>query len=351
MNTSGTVVYLNGTKLTDVSLTTATKIGSYGFDNYSSLSSISLGDSVVSTGVYALRHCTSLSSISIGKGLASVGHYALTQNTSLATITVDSGNTHYKTINGALMSYDGTVLMVYPAGASATSYAVPSGCTTVNLYAFYSSTVLKTITFPSTVTSIGESALMESGIESVEFPGSSVLGPNCCYGCASLTTAVLDSGITTTPDRCFYNCVKLTSVTLPETITILGYSLFGGCTGLQSITLPSAVTTLSQTFKGCTGLSSVSLPSSLTRLQYSALSGCSSLKSITIPSGVTAIASSAFLDTSLTTLTMLPSTPPSLASGVFNIAPTSIVVPAGTLAAYQAATNWSAYASNMKEAS
>ena len=66
--------------------------------------------------------------------------------------------------------------------------------------------------------------------------------------------------------------------------------------------------------------------------------------SITLPSGVTSIATSAFYGCSaLMKLTVLASTPPTLGTGVLVGVPAtcSIRVPAGSVAAYQAAPNWS----------
>lgn len=54
----------------------------------------------------------------------------------------------------------------------------------------------------------------------------------------------------------------------------------------------------------------------------------------------------------LSNITLLPTTPPTLGSGVFTSISSSavITVPKGSLNAYQTATNWSTYADKMVEA-
>ena len=82
-------------------------------------------------------------------------------------------------------------------------------------------------------------------------------------------------------------------------------------------------------------------------LSYTANSGTTypaNVTSITLPSGVTSIGTSAFYDCSaLMKLTVLASTPPTLNSNSLSNVPAtcSIRVPAGSVAAYKAAPNWS----------
>lgn len=91
-----------------------------------------------------------------------------------------------------------------------------------------------------------------------------------------------------------------------------------------------------------------------TKIRNFAFCYCSSLASITIPNSVTSIGSPALRigsSTNKATITMLPTTPPTIQSSTFYASYLEkIIVPAGTGATYKAATNWSNFADYIEEA-
>ena len=88
--------------------------------------------------------------------------------------------------------------------------------------------------------------------------------------------------------------------------------------------------------------------SGLTNIFYRAFNGCSSLTSVTIGNSVTSIGSYAFnVCSSLKQLILFPSTPPTLGSGAIPSTIQSIYVQQSPKAAYQAATNWTAFANKI----
>ena len=138
---------------------------------------------------------------------------------------------------------------------------------------------------------------------------------------------------------------NVTSITLPDGVKSIETYAFYGCSSLTSITLPDGVTSIGfYAFSGCTSLTSITLPDGVTSIGDGAFYSCTSLTSITIPDGVTSIRGYTFYScTSLMELTVLASTPPTLGTGALVGVPAgcSIRVPAGSVAAYQAAPNWS----------
>lgn len=184
-----------------------------------------------------------------------------------------------------------------------------AGVTKIRQYAFYKQECLISITIPNSVTSIGTYS--------------------------------------------FAYCNSLGSINIPGSVTSITNNAFSYCTGLESVTLGDGVTDIgNHVFSGCTSLGSINIPDSVTSIGSSAFRQCP-LTSVTIPSNVTSIGNQAFQNcTSLTTMTILATTPPTLGNiSVISTATTTIYIPAGTLSAYQSATNWSSHASKFVELS
>ena len=181
---------------------------------------------------------------------------------------------------------------------------------------------LKSITIPSSVTSLGMSCFSASGLTSITIPYSvTSLGNDCFHSCDALTSITIPSSVTSLGDYCF-SYSGLTSITIPSSVTSLGKSCFEWCRGLTSITIPSSVTSLgSSCFYMCSSLTSVTIPSSVTSLGDYCFSSCSGLTSITIPSSVTSLGSGCFSSCSGLTSITIPSSVTSLGDGCFSNCP------------------------------
>jgi hypothetical protein len=209
-----------------------------------------------------------------------------------------------------------------------------AGVTSLASYCFYKCTSLASITIPDGVTSIGV---------------------NCFSYCESLASIDIPDGVTSIGVNGFYMCTSLASITIPDGVTSLANYCFSYCESLASIDIPDGVTSIGvHCFYKCTSLASITIPDGVTYIGNYCFSYCTSLASITIPDGVTSLASYCFsYCTSLASIVMLPTTPPALGSNAFYNTSDDLVitVPKGTLDAYKSATNWSAYADKMVEAS
>jgi hypothetical protein len=140
----------------------------------------------------------------------------------------------------------------------------------------------------------------------------------------------------------------LVSVTLPEA-GIVGGGIFEYCTALVSADLPVAGYIGNSLFHGCTALTTVNAPEAARVEDYS-FEGCTSLVTLELPR-VTSFGGAVFRScTGLTSLKLSSATPPSRAttvvSGTFyplfdstgvTSEPVTILVPPGSLAAYNAA--------------
>ena len=140
------------------------------------------------------------------------------------------------------------------------------------------------------------------------------------------------------------------NVIIPETVTLIGNTAFSDA-NIGTMILPGSVTRISAfAFQGVSGVNGVApvikLNEGLAVIDLSSFNGAEIAGEIEIPSTVTEIGEYCFAYTGITTVICKPTTPPALGSGAFSsdTAGFTIKVPAASVAAYKAATNWSSYA-------
>lgn len=220
-----------------------------------------------------------------------------------------------------------------------------TGITTIPSSSFMGTTDLTEIKIPANVTSIGSMAFLNSSIS------------------GQLT---LPSGLLSIGDEfnigAFENCTNLTgTLTIPSTVTYIANRAFKACSGFTgSLTIPNSVTQLSDAvvtnagvFEGCSGFNgTLTIGTGISILRSRMFYGCSSLTGmVNIPANITSILNSVFYNCSSVSSFKLNSlTPPTLGTTVFtNTGTGKIYIPAGSLAAYQSATNWSALSARFEE--
>lgn len=140
------------------------------------------------------------------------------------------------------------------------------------------------------------------------------------------------------------------NVIIPETVTLIGTGAFSSA-NIGTMILPGSVTRISAfAFQGVSGVNGVApvikLNEGLAVIEQSAFNGAGIAGEIEIPSTVTEIGEYCFAYTGITTVICKPTTPPALGIDAFSsdTAGFTIKVPAASVAAYKAATNWSSYA-------
>ena len=175
----------------------------------------------------------------------------------------------------------------------------------------------------------------------------------------SITEVTLEDldGITKIEDYTFYQCSNLRAITIPESVTIIGDNAFNECLALIDFIFPTTITDIGiYAFMNCIKLTSAIIPNSITTLKSGIFYYCYRLANIIIPASITRLDSGVFRHCSTSTelggtYTILATTPPTIQSNTFQDAKINkIIVPKGTSAAYKAATNWSALADKIVEA-
>ena len=115
----------------------------------------------------------------------------------------------------------------------------------------------------------------------------------------SVTSIVIEEGVTSIGDYAFENCDNLTSITIPGNVESIGESAFYNCDNLTDVTLQDGVKSIGRSaFIWCNNLTNIVLPNSVTSIGYFAFKDCTSLTSIKIPSSVTSMDSKAFYNCS-----------------------------------------------------
>ncbi len=350
---------------TNVVLTTATKISSYAFSNCSSLTSITIPDSITSIGDGAFSNCTSLTSVVIGDNVTSIGDGAFSNCSSLTSVVIGDNVT-------SIGDY------TFHNCDSLKDIEISNSVTSIGVEAFYCCASLKSLTIGKNVISIGVRAFFGCGkLVKVNYLGTIdewvELGIGSNFGnqynlyvnnsllteavltdaikisnsafknCSSLTSVAIGDSVTSIGSYAFYNCYSLTSVTIGSGVTSIGNDAFYWCRSLTSVTIGGGVTSIGEyafyncssltsvtfgeksqltsigdsAFGSCDELTNIEIPNSVTSIGDNAFSSCHSLKSIVIPNSVTSIGDRAFLNCFSLTSVEIPNSVTSIGVSTF----------------------------------
>ena len=173
---------------------------------------------------------------------------------------------------------------------------------------FKECTLLKTVTIPNSVKSIGTGAFDScSSLEEITI-GNSVetIEDGAFTGCSSLKEIIIPDSVKSIGTAAFYNCTFLETLTIGNSVTTIGNSAFSGCSSLEEIVIPNSVKTIEGgAFSGCSSLKEIVIPDSVKTIEGGAFSACTSLEKVTIGNGLTEIADGLFFGlTNLTTVTI-----------------------------------------------
>lgn len=311
----------------------------------------------------AFLGCTNLTSVTVPSSVVNIGPKAFASTDNLTDIQVESGNPAYLSENGILYNADQTVLLRYPEGKKDRTLTIPANLrcfgfsavdsnsylnriewNAVNFTDFsynifpewpYVSTLvigegvehipaylcnkfsssLRSLTIPSTVTSVGQDAFAGCGnftvyknyslqylpesfienspnLEELVYPaiGFAYLGTDQLVSTklkslivhtpftdSSIydrlikflsiqqnTLTYIDIEILTTndyqyvPDKCFLDFALLETAKLPNGLISIGYRAFENCRVLQEFTIPASVTEIGESaFENCRSLSAL----------------------------------------------------------------------------------------------
>ena len=243
--TTGTIKKYNGNDTVvvippTISSWPVTKIGEDAFQDNTTITSVTIPDSVTEIGANAFAGCTKLTSVNY------IGDWSK--------LTIQSGNPAVEdAVNAQLFDFaftpDNTAVIVTKYNGIAADVTIPSRykgkpVTAIDPVAFYNNSAVTSVTIPDSVTAIS--------------------------------------------DYAFGFCSQLTNISIPNSVTFIGFSAFNSCTSLKSITLPSSLSTIqSEAFYNCGNLKTIRIPVSVTSIGNCAFDVCPSLMTVTHPGSKT----------------------------------------------------------------
>ena len=273
---------------------TTTSIGKNAFEDCSSLTSITMPNSLTSIGKWGFSWCESLTSIKIPDRVESIGKWAFSHCTGLKSITIPD---RVESIG------DG----VFNACSGLTSVIIGQNVASIGEYTFSNCSSLTLITIPNSVISIERNAFSVcNSLTSIAIPNSvNSIGIQAFAACNSLTSVKIGNSVNSIGGQAFSDCSSLEKIEVVQGNT--KYSSVGNClietgsntliAGCKNSVIPAdgSVTSIgSSAFHGCEGLTSINIPDSVTSIGNGAFQICRGLTSITIPDSVKNIGSYVF---------------------------------------------------------
>ena len=194
-----------------------TRIRMYAVGQMYNLTSIDLGG-VETLDQWSIFICNSLKDVTIPATVTSIAGQAFYSCSSITNIEVAAENHAYKSVDGMVLTKDGTTLVL--TAQAKESLTIPDGVETLAAYSVAQCNKITELTIPEGVKEIGRFAL-----------GS----------CSKLVDVKVPGSVTNIEDYAFSRCDALKRIVLPEGVQTLGSYAFEYCYGLETILVPPSL--------------------------------------------------------------------------------------------------------------
>ena len=364
VTTIGDYAFYNCSSLTSATIgNSVMAIGNYAFAECNSLTTVNIGCSIMSIKNGAFKECDSLSSVYCKATIPpALGSDVFTDNASdrmiyVPTEYVDAykGDTDWKTHVDNIVGYDfGDSGLVTPEidDSWKIHYTATSKVTPYDTSAF--NVEILSNKWDSTT---GEGVITFDGV--VE-----TIDSYAFYMCSNLKSVRIPEHVTSIKAGAFRECIKLNDVYFNSKIESIGSGAFIACFDIYNstygsinihlnsiedwckISMPASLVSAQETIylkiNGST-TTNITIPTTIKAIKPYAFRRCA-VSTVTLHEGVESIGNKAFYDSWLENLYCKPTIPPTGGSEMFEEAsdPT-IYVPTESVDAYKSAAEWSAY--------
>ena len=243
-----------------------------GFAGYSTMTSISIPNTITSIGWRAFILCTGLTGVTIPNSVIEIGKDAFAGCISLSEV----------------------------------KFETPSRLSIIDIQVFSRCINLTDINIPDSVISIAAAAFGDcESLTSITLPKNlKTIGAGAFANCTSLTSVTIQSKVKNIDFNPFLHCLNLKAITVAKKNKY--YSDAGNClirlsdkaiiTGLSTTVIPNWVEKINyQSFLGFTDLESLIIPNGVKYLETHPFYGCTNLSSVYIPLSVIRIEPHAFV--------------------------------------------------------
>lgn len=208
------------------------------------LTNIKIPEGLYKIGESAFSHCSSITSLSLPDSVAEIGGWAFHWCDKLIEINIPEGVTRIE---------EG----IFSSCKSLESIKTPESVAWIDEYAFYHCESLTSISIPDGVTKINSRTFGH------------------CY---NLSGVHIPDSVTEIDYQAFLFCKNLEYITLPKNLKIIGNSAFSSCEKLKSVNIPGTVTAIGWgAFKDCENLEYIRVPATVSEIEESVFLFCPKL--------------------------------------------------------------------------